>query len=331
MAEIMNTTSQISNRTNAYAVAKLLTRALPLLNFEKFGQTFPIPMNSTTVAKFRRFEALDSTPKDLVEGVTPVAKQLTVTDVTATLRHMGDLIIITDVVNDTNEDPVLDQAVEVLGEQAAQMIEKMRFGVLVAGTNVFYANGTSRDAVNTVLSLNLLRKITRSLKAQNCRPITSIVSSTPAYGTQAVSPAFVAIMHSDCEADLRGIAGFTDVKNYGNTSPFEGEIGAVEGIRFILSSVMSSFANAGGDKGSMQSTAGTKADVYPILIFAKDAYGIVPLKGKAAITPSVLNPGVISKSDPLGQRGYVGWKAMQTAVILNQAWMARAEVAVSAL
>ena len=331
MAETIVTTSQISNRTQAYAVAKLLSRALPLLVFEKFGQTFPMPSNSTTVAKFRRFEALDATPNQLTEGVTPTAKQLTVTDVTSTLKQYGDLVIISDIVNDVNEDPVLDMAVEVLGEQAAIMLEKMRYGVLAAGTNVFYANGSARNAVNTVLTLNLLRKIVRALKAQNCRPITSIVKSSPSYGTAAVAPGYVAIMHSDCEADLRGIAGFTDVKNYGNTAPFEGEIGAVEGIRFILSTVIAPFADAGGAKGSMVSTSGTSADVYPILVLAKDAYGIVPLKGKSAITPTVLNPGVASKSDPLGQRGYVGWKAMQTAVILNQAWMARAEVAVTAL
>ena len=331
MADNITTTSQISNRTQAFAVAKLLTRALPLLVFEKFGQTYPLPSNATTVAKFRRFEALDATPSMLTEGVTPTAKQLTVSDVSATLKQYGDLVMISDVVNDTNEDPVLDQAVEVLGEQAAIMLEKMRYGVLCAGTAVAYANGTARTDVNTVLTLNMIRKIVRALKAQNCRPITSIVKSTPAYGTMAVTPAFVAVAHTDCEADLREIDGFIDVKNYGNTAAFEGEIGAVEGVRFILSTVVSSFADAGGDKGSMVSTTGVKADVYPILFFAKDAYGIVPLKGKSAITPTVLNPGIASKSDPLGQRGYVGWKAMQTAVILNQSWMYRAEVAVTAL
>jgi N4-gp56 family major capsid protein len=45
----------------------------------------------------------------------------------------------------------------------------------------------------------------------------------------------------------------------------------------------------------------------------------------------VLNPGTPSKSDPMGQRGYVSWKAYFTAVILNQNWMARLEVAVTAL
>ena len=331
MAENQTTTSNISNRTAAYAVAKLLMRALPLLVFEKFGQTYPLPSNSTTVAKFRRFEALDATPNELTEGVTPTAKQLSVTDVTATLKQYGDLVIISDVVNDTNEDPVLDQAVEVLGEQAAQMLEKMRFGVLVAGTNVFLGNGTDRTDVNTEISVDLLRRVTRALKAQNCRPITQIVKSTPSYGTQAVSPAFVAVCHSDVEASLRALGtSFTDVKNYGNTTPWEGEIGAVEGIRFILSTIPAPFQGAGGSTSTMLATGG-KADVYPVLVFAKDAYGIVPLKGKSSITPTVLNPGVASKSDPLGQRGYVGWKAMQTAVILNQAWMCRVEVAVNDL
>jgi N4-gp56 family major capsid protein len=69
--------------------------------------------------------------------------------------------------------------------------------------------------------------------------------------------------------------------------------------------------------------------VYPILYIARDAYGIVPLKGKSAITPMVVNPKP-SDSDPLAQRGHVGWKAWQTAIILNDAWMAVAKVAATA-
>ena len=79
----------------------------------------------------------------------------------------------------------------------------------------------------------------------------------------------------------------------------------------------------------MLSTSGVKADVYPILFFGRDAYAVVALKGDFAITPIVVNPKP-SDSDPLAQRGHVGWKAMQTAVILNDAWMVRAEVAVTA-
>ena len=77
----------------------------------------------------------------------------------------------------------------------------------------------------------------------------------------------------------------------------------------------------------MVSTSGTLADVYPILFFGADAYGLVPLKGKDSITPMVKNPNNPVQGDELGQRGFVSWKVMTTAVILNQLRMARAEVA----
>jgi N4-gp56 family major capsid protein len=63
------------------------------------------------------------------------------------------------------------------------------------------------------------------------------------------------------------------------------------------------------------------------MYFGRDAYGIVALKGKFAITPMVLNPGTPRGGDNLGQRGSVGWKTMQGTVILNDAWMAVYECA----
>ncbi|MCD2476522.1 N4-gp56 family major capsid protein, partial [Staphylococcus aureus] len=72
-------------------------------------------------------------------------------------------------------------------------------------------------------------------------------------------------------------------------------------------------------------------DVYPIVIVGQDAYGTVALKGATAITPMVLNPGTPRGGDPLGQRGTVGWKTYFTAIRLNEAWMARLEVAVTDL
>jgi N4-gp56 family major capsid protein len=44
-----------------------------------------------------------------------------------------------------------------------------------------------------------------------------------------------------------------------------------------------------------------------------------------------LNPGTPSKSDPLGQVGFVGWKTYFAAKILNENWIARIEVGATAL
>lgn len=326
------TTGSLATMLNAHAILQFLVRALPYLVFEKFGQAYPLPSNSTKNAKFRRYEALDATPTKLTEGVTPDSQSLTVTDITATLDQYGSLVTLTDVLLDTDDSRVLENAAAVVGEQAAEMIERMRIGVLLGGSNVEYANGTARNAVNTPISLDLQRRIVRKLKNQKARYINSIVRSTPSFNTENVAPGFVAVCHPDCESDIRDMKHFQDVKDYGSVPAMENEIGAVECVRYLFTTLMESWADAGGDKGTsgteMVSKSGTKADVYPILFIAKDAYGLIPFKGASAVTPIILNP-TPSASDPLGQRGHIAWKSMQTALILNQAWMVRAEVAVT--
>lgn len=316
----------ISPRTAAHAAVDMLNRGLPYLILEKFGQARILPDNKSKVITFRRYNSLDTTPSALTEGVTPEAKQLTATDVSATLSQYGDRVTITDVVIDTHEDPVLREATDVLGEQAAEMIETVRFNTLKAGTNVFFANGSERSDVNTALSLNLQRKITRALKRQNARKVTRIVQSTPNYETRPVAPAYVGLCHPDIENDVRNMEGFVPVEAYGQLTPYESEVGKVEDVRYISSTIFEPWADAGGAKGAMLSSTGVSADVYPVVYLGRDAYGIVALKGINAITPMVVNPKP-SDSDPLAQRGHVGWKAMQAAVILNDAWMIRAEVA----
>ena len=319
----------ISPRTAAYAEKELLKRGLPYLVLEKFGQAKSLPSNSTKVEKFRRYNALATTPVTLNEGVTPASQALTVTDVTATLQQYGGLVQISDVILDTHEDNTLNEAIILLGEQAAQMIEKMRFGVLKAGTNFIYANGATRNAVNTALTTAIQRKAVRTLKRQNARPITSIVRSTPSYGTENVSPGYVGLIHPDLEGDVRAMTGFVPAEKYGSLTPWENEIGKVDDVRYVSSTIFEAFPDAGGAKGTMLSTSGTSADVYPVLYLGRDAYGLIALKGQYAVTPMVVNPKP-SDSDPLAQRGSVSWKAMQTAVILNDAFMVRVEVAATA-
>lgn len=319
----------ISPRTAAYASKDLLTRGLPFLVLEKFGQSKPLPANNSKTIKFRRYTALPNAPTVLTEGVTPAGTPLSYQDVTATLSQLGNLTQISDVIMDTHEDPVLKEATDLLGEQAAQMVEKLRFGIVKAGTNVIYANGSTRNAVNTAVTLAAQRRAVRSLKRQNAGFITKVIRSTVAFGTENVAPGFVALIHPDCESDVRGLVGFTPAEKYGSLTPWENELGKVEDVRYVSSTIFEPFADAGGAKGAMLSTSGTNADVYPILYLGANAYGIVALKGMYAITPMVVNPKP-SDSDPLAQRGSVGWKTLQTAVILNDAWMVRLDCSATA-
>jgi N4-gp56 family major capsid protein len=162
--------------------------------------------------------------------------------------------------------------------------------------------------------------------------VRSMLGGSPNYDTHPIEGAYIAVAHTDLEADIRGLAGFVPVAEYGQRGDIlPEEIGSVEDVRYCLSPDLEPFDDAGGAKGSMVSNAGTLADVYPILYFGRDAYGTVAIRGAGAVEPTIIPVGQKTKDDPLGQRGYVGWKTWFSAVRLNEAWMARLEVAVTAL
>tara|TARA_A100000164_G_scaffold358951_1_gene371091 strand:- start:1080 stop:2069 length:990 start_codon:yes stop_codon:yes gene_type:complete len=325
------TYSNLSQRTNAYAAKEMLAHAEPIACLSKFGMIKPMPKNKANNVKFRRPVPLAVATTPLTEGSPPTALALGYEDVSVTLAQLGSVVEITDVVDDLAEDPVLKDASMMCGEQAMETIETLMWGVLQGGTNVFYANGSARSAVNTVITLNKQRAITRQLKGNRGKKMTQMLSSSVKFNTEAVAPAFIAFAHTDLESDIRGLAGFTPTETYGSMKALPYEIGKVEDVRYILTPVLTSIANGGGTAGSMVSTGGSAADVYPVVYCAKESYGHVALKGAEAITPSVINPGQLDKSDPLGQKGMVGWKTYHKAFIANEAWLCRLECSATAL
>jgi len=325
----------ISPAVAASGSVEMLKRGQPFLVIQQFGQSKPLGKNQTNTQKFRRYERLAAAITPLTEGVTPTGSSPTKTDYTATLQQFGDYLELTDVIADLHTDPILTEYSAMIGEQAALTVETVAFGKLKAGSGVTRANGSARTDINTPLTLNLQRRAIRGFKRQLARPFTTKISSTPSFGTEGVLPSYIGLIHPDLENTVRALPGFKDVVDYGGGSVYESELGSVENVRYVTSTVFEAWADGGGDKAgsgtTMVSTTGSKADVYPVIYLAPDAFGVVPLKGKNAIAPIVMNPNTPRGGDPIGQRGSVGWKTYFTAVILNQSWMHRCEVAAEEL
>lgn len=328
----MTKSTDITQRTNLHAASQMLEHAIPQIVLEKLAKTKRMPKNKSTSIKFRRPVPFTASTVPLQEGVTPTARTFAYEDVQATLKQFGDLVTHTDVILDTHEDPVLQDMTAMSGENIGRTREQLDYGIVKAGTSVHYANGASRAAVNTPISLSKLRAGVRYLKAQKAMKITKILDGSEDYATRPVEAAFVAVCHTDCDADIRNLPGFTPVAEYGHRKTIsEFECGMVEEVRFIQSADLEPWTDAGGLKGSMVSTSGTNADVYPIMLFGQNAWATVALRGKDAIEPSVISAHTKDKSDPLGQKGFVGWKFWWAGLILNQTWMTRIEVGVSEL
>jgi hypothetical protein len=233
---------------------------------------------------------------------------------------------------------VLQNATDILGEEAAVTVETLRFNVLKAGSNVFYANSVAGRSFGRCSSCACRSPACRDGAQSSEREEDHVggcfdgglqheVSGSRLHGRLPPGPRD--------RPSLR-LSAFKPVADYGpHTSPMEGEIGSIEQVRFLTSTVIAPFFGTGVATASAptmrHSDAGTgdKVDVYPILIFARDAFGIVPLKGKTSMTPMVVNPKPAS-GDPLAQRGTVGWKLWTATVILQDLFMARLEVACTA-
>lgn len=325
--------SNFSPRTNVFASAQMLSFAEAVTILPKFALTKPMPKNKTDTIKFRRPVPFSKVTVPLAEGVTPTVNSMTYEDVSATLLEWGDLFGITSKIADTHEDPVLQDMTMLCGDQAEKTLEGIIWGKLVAGTSVFYSNGSARTDVNTPISINDVRKVVRYLQSMKAQKITMILDGSPDFNTTPIEAAYVGFTHTNMQADIRALPGFVPVAQYGSQKTLcPQEFGTVEDVRFITSPEFDAFADAGGLDGNVVlSTTGTSADVYPVVIVGKEAFATVPLKGMGTIVPTILNPDQKDKSDPLGQRGYVGWKTWFIALILNQTWMSRIEAAASEL
>jgi N4-gp56 family major capsid protein len=137
MSITTSTSSGISQRTNVYAERQMLKHAMPVMVLEKTGPlTKPMPKNKSSTIKFRRPITFDAATVPLQEGVTPTATQFRYEDVSVSLSQYGQVVEITDVIEDTHEDPVLNDAVVQLGENIGRTMEALNYAVVRGGTNV---------------------------------------------------------------------------------------------------------------------------------------------------------------------------------------------------
>lgn len=311
------------------------------------GMQRSLPKNQGQEIIFRRWLPYGATATDfntqnrpqadpvghlLVEGVTPSPDSLVPQDIPARVRQYGCLYQLTDWVSDTYEDDVPAEMKKQCGERIALVREMIRYGALKACTNRFYSGGSDRTGVNAKISLNLLRRISRNLQANHAERVTGILSPSINIKTSPVEASYLVFVHTDAESDVRDLPGFVKVAEYGSrkvVSPYE--IGSVENFRFITSPELAPYLGAGAAIGSTGLLGGTNVDVYPFIVVGENAWGQLALRGADSIDPTYIPPGTKDKSDPLGQRGYIGAKFWMTCVLLNEGWMAVAEAGVSSL
>lgn len=307
----VTTDSGLSKEMKTFYSDYLIDMAEPNLVHDQFGQKHPIPKNGGKIIEFRKYDSLPKALTPLTEGVTPNGQKLSMSVITSNVQQYGGYIELSDILLLTAIDNNLVQATKLLGSQAGRTLDTITREVLNGGTNVQYAEGqvTARNALvggqasgNHYLTVDAVRRAVRFLKVMNAPKING---------------SYVGIIHPDVSYDLMSDPKWVNVKTYSDPDGiYEGEIGKIEGVRFVETSEAKVFEGAGA----------SGVDVYSTLILGADAYGVTEITG-GGLEHIVKQLGSAGTADPLNQRATAGWKATKTAERLVEQYMIRIETA----
>jgi len=322
------------------------------LTFSRFAQKDSKGKNEGNIIRHRRYNKLPLTDEPLAEGVTPDFDVIDSEVISHSVKQYGRYSPVTDLMMLLGEDPYLSIIMDRQAIQAAETIDLLCYKHFRAPSNVIYSQGaTKRSEVKLGLSKTGAEfdAVIRFLENNNATKITEMLAATPGVDTHPIRAGFVAICHPNLRQDLEQIEGFVPVENYSSsTAAMEYEMGSYKGIRFICTTVAVPFDRngqlndgAGDTISNMQAAAAAATpveeetlvkgapgneyvEVYPIVIFAKDAVGTATIGGMDSMIPKVVKP-TPSGTDPLGQRGTCGYVHFQGQIVLNEDWLITVE------
>lgn len=299
------TTGVLSQENQVFYDKLLLKRLVGNLVYAKYGQKKAIPKNSGDTINFRRFNTLTPPASALTEGVTPTGNNATITVITATVQQYGDYMVVTDQLDLMSIDAVITEFTEMLGEQAGTVIDNVVRDVIYSGTSVRYAGSRASRATLTsadTITGDDIRLAVKDLRNNKVKPFED------GY--------YIMFVDADVAYDLAQDTLWQDVSKYnGGKNIKEGEIGKIHGAKAVNVSNPKTFAGT------------SSLEVHGTLIFGKDAYAVVDIEGSKK--PEIIVKPFGYGDDPLNQRASIGWKALFTAVRLQELAMIRIESAVS--
>lgn len=284
---------------------KTLENFEPNLQFYKMG-TKPLYQQGYDTIAWAKFSQLNVTPATatLTDGVTPSDTAFNASVITTTPTQYGIVVNLSDMVIKNNVIDFISGSATEVGMNMARIVDEVIQTEVMAGTNVRYADGVANRAgigASNVFEADEINKAQTQLKNQNA----------PAFEGNM----YVAIAHPNVIFDLRAdtaAGSWLEANKYvTNDKIFKGEVGSLNGVRFVESTNVKTFAST--------------VTVYPTLFLGRGAYGI----SECQTLQTYITPKVASDSDPLAQRQKIGAKIAFSAKRLQEDAMVRVESATS--
>lgn len=288
---------------------KLRENFEPELFFAKMGEK-PMVDNGIGTVSWAKPSQLSVTAATatLTEGTTPATTAFSYSTISATPTQYGIFVEVSDRLIKAAPTRILADASKEVGSNMARIVDQVIQTEVMGGTNVLYSdvstNAARTDIATTdLITSSLIRKAVVKLRSLNAPTID---------GTY-----YAAVLHPFVEGDLRGESSGAYIEFSKYTTPdklFKGEIGALHGCRFMISSNVQTFTST--------------TTVYPSLVMGRGAYGVCDW----ASLESIYKPlGSAGTQDPLNQRATVGAKVDFAAKRLQENAMLRLETSATAV
>lgn len=325
-----------ANPSSSYVHGKLLRAADAIEVIDRFVTTIPVPKNKSETVTMSRAVTPDPNTTEVAEGVNPTPRALTYERVQKTFEEFAEVFQVTSRQAELGEMDVLMDSKDRMVDLLKRTRELNAWYEFRAGTNRLFNSSahTLRSQVNGALTLGRIRVAVRTLINNKAMVIREMTKGSINIATTPVEPAFISLSHSDTQADIRALSGFTPAPKVGGLKDGIPQLfGYVENVCFITSPEFLPHYAEGAAVGvtGMRSAGGVNIDVYSYLIFGKEALGKCSLAGteggEGAVEMNVLNKA--DKSDPTNQRRLVSCRWWDAPVILNDNWLVRIECGVT--
>lgn len=305
----ITTTAQVPPEVRTYFDRLLLTLARPYYIYDMFAQKRTIPLNSGDQMIFRRYSTLSAATVPIQDGTTPPGDALSVTDFSTQIKWYGNFVTITDQVQFTVQDRVLNESTRVLSLQLGLTIDTLIRNMMVAtASSILCSNGVNGNTPTEITTADIKTAV-RALRLGNARLMTKPIPGENRFATSPVRSSYWGFMDVTIQNDLEACADFLSAANYPNPmDALEAEWGSTNNVRWLLST------------NGFSSSA--SPPVWNNIILGQEAYGVVKLGSKEA--EFIVKPlGSSGTADPLNQRGSVGYKYPFATRLLNDNWITR--------
>ena len=284
--------------------------------YAQFAKKQNLPANHGKTVEWRKWNTFDKATQ-LQEGVIPTGQKFGMSSKTGVINQYGTYAAITDILELRAYDDTILGATEEMGASMAETQETLIRDALRVNTNVLYcdnitiATGVAAGTPTTPAEMEASATVLCALTPDSVAKAVTIMKKNR---VPTINGKYYAVIHPSVAYDLRKSKEWIEAHKYSATTEiWNGEIGELHGVRFVVSH------NAKVTSQTLSDGAGM---VYSSIFLGKDAFGIIDVAGG--------NMEMIIKSKeqaggPLNQFSTAGYKFEDGGKILYNERMLRVE------